>query len=321
MSNIMSLSQIDNKTNRSGFDLSTKVCYTSKIGELLPIYCSEVLPGDKFQISPKAFTRTQPLNTSAYTRLREYYDFYFVPTSQLWFNFKEFITQLTGESSHADSPISRNPITDTHPYFSTEEIVAYLNALDASGYASIKKNMWGYDRSQLTAKLLEYLGYGCFTKDSQSGNWRSPYESNILLNPFPLLAYQKIYADHTRNKQWETNDAWTYNLDYLSTESMAIPMSTITSQLGSNPTMFDLRYSNWNQDFFMGLKPKAQYGSSAALNLNPVSLGGSIELFGSGTGSVSTNPEGLLSVNGSSFWTPSTTSICNLRKSDRKSVV
>ena len=65
----MSLSQIDNKTNRSGFDLSTKVCYTSKIGELLPIYCSEVLPGDKFQISPKAL---QELNLLIHLLIHAY---------------------------------------------------------------------------------------------------------------------------------------------------------------------------------------------------------------------------------------------------------
>lgn len=314
MSNIMSLSQIDNKTNRSGFDLSTKVCYTSKIGELLPIYCSEVLPGDKFQISPKAFTRTQPLNTSAYTRLREYYDFYFVPTKQLWQPFKEFITQLNGESSRADSPTSRTPVTDTHPYFSSNEIVAYLNALDANVLASVKKNMWGYDRSQLTAKLLEYLGYGCFTKDSTSGLWVSPYQSNVLFNPFPLLAYQKIYVDHTRNKQWETNDSWTYNVDYLNTSSMAIPMSTITTQLGSQPTMFDLRYSNWNQDFFMGLKPNAQFGSSSALVLPPSSSASYFKLYGKPNSSLATDGNGLLFAGTDSNWSIDSYSIASLRK-------
>lgn len=46
MANIMSLKSLRNKTSRNGFDLSSKRNFTAKAGELLPILCKEVLPGD-----------------------------------------------------------------------------------------------------------------------------------------------------------------------------------------------------------------------------------------------------------------------------------
>ena len=80
----MSLKSLRNKTSRNGFDLSSKRNFTAKPGELLPVKCWEVLPGDKWSIDLKSFTRTQPLNTAAFARMREYYDFYFVPYNLLW---------------------------------------------------------------------------------------------------------------------------------------------------------------------------------------------------------------------------------------------
>ena len=50
MANIMEMKSIRNKPSRNGFDLSFKRNFTAKTGELLPIMCKEVIPGDKFTI-------------------------------------------------------------------------------------------------------------------------------------------------------------------------------------------------------------------------------------------------------------------------------
>ena len=75
MANIMSLKNVRNKVSRNGFDLSRRTCFTSKVGELLPIWWQYVLPGDSFNINLQSFVRTQPVNTASFGRLREYYDF------------------------------------------------------------------------------------------------------------------------------------------------------------------------------------------------------------------------------------------------------
>ena len=94
MANIMSLKSLRNKTSRNGFDLSSKRNFTAKAGELLPVKTWEVLPGDTFRIDLKAFARTQPLNTAAFARMREYYDFYFVPYDLLWNKANTALTQM-----------------------------------------------------------------------------------------------------------------------------------------------------------------------------------------------------------------------------------
>ena len=76
---LFNMSAVKNHPRRSGFDLSNRVCFTSKAGELLPVFWDIVYPGDSFRIKTQLFTRTQPLNTAAYTRIREYLDFYFAP--------------------------------------------------------------------------------------------------------------------------------------------------------------------------------------------------------------------------------------------------
>ena len=95
MANIMSMVKLKNKTSRNGFDLGRKNAFTAKVGELLPVACIECLPGDSFDLEIQHFTRTRPVNTAAYTRIREYFDWFFVPTDLLWNKFGTVITQMT----------------------------------------------------------------------------------------------------------------------------------------------------------------------------------------------------------------------------------
>ena len=76
---LFNLSSVKNHARRSGFDLSSKVAFSAKVGELLPIKWTLTMPGDKFNLKEQHFTRTQPVNTSAYTRVREYYDWFWCP--------------------------------------------------------------------------------------------------------------------------------------------------------------------------------------------------------------------------------------------------
>ena len=79
MSDFNPLDRAKIPTHRSSFDLSSKKLFTAKIGEILPCYWQIAIPGNKYRISSDWFTRTVPVNTAAYTRIKEYYDFYAVP--------------------------------------------------------------------------------------------------------------------------------------------------------------------------------------------------------------------------------------------------
>lgn len=257
----MSLTALKNSVKRNGFDLSFKNAFTAKVGELLPIMCKEVYPGDKFNIRGQAFTRTQPVNSAAYSRLREYYDFYFVPYRLLWNMAPTFFTNMP-DPHHAASPTVSVSLSQRHPWFTFSDIMEYLGNLDSlSGtYEKYKKNFFGFSRLDLSVKLLNYLNYG-FGKDYASVKVPGDAD-NIVLSPFPLLAYQKICEDYFRDDQWQSAAPYRYNLDYLYNinNGYHIPISSLAKDAFKNPTMFDLNYCNFQKDYFTGMLPKAQYG-------------------------------------------------------------
>lgn len=268
MANIMSLKSLRNKPSRNGFDLSFKKNFTAKAGELLPIMVKEVLPGDSFQIDLRSFTRTQPINTAAFARMREYYDFFFVPYDLLWNKANTVLTQMYDNPQHALSidPTQTFQLTGEMPYITAQSIANYISRVQV-GSDSTTKNYFGYSRAKLSAKLLEYLGYGNFEPytNGVSTSWSSaPLMSNLQFNAFGLLAYQKIYADFYRDSQWERISPSTFNVDYLGgTGSMQLSISS--SAFMQNYNLFDLRYCNWQKDLFHGVVPNPQYGETASV--------------------------------------------------------
>lgn len=271
MANIMSKLNIRNKPSRDGYDLSKKRAYTAKVGELLPVWMREVLPGDKFSINLEWFTRTMPVNTAAFTRVREYYDFFFVPFEQLWKYFPQFYTNMPDSPVAASNINTSNLISDYHPHTDSTAVYNYLKQFYSEQFNEYRRNPVGLDRKDCTGKLLWYLNYGMnfynFATSDPTPEVSSPIFS-YPINLFPLLAYQKIYNDFFRNQDWEKAQPWTFNIDYMNgstASSMELPLDDIDL---SSTTMFDLRYCNWNKDQFMGLLPNAQYGDVATIDIS-----------------------------------------------------
>ena len=272
----MSLKSLRNKTSRNGFDLSSKRNFTAKCGELLPVKTWEVLPGDSWSIDLRAFTRTQPLNTAAFARMREYYDFYFVPYDLLWNKANTVLTQMYDNPQHAISLVpSSDSLTGEMPYVTCEQIANYLFAVYSdSNYST---NYFGYNRSKLSVKLLEYLGYGNFSVYSNGTDWDTdPLASNLQMNIFGLLAYQKIYFDHFRESQWEKCSPSTFNVDYMTGVGSMNVSGTSDIAFYKDYNFFDLRYCNWQKDLFHGALPRQQYGDVATVAVSGSASGSSL---------------------------------------------
>ena len=269
MANIMSLKNVRNKSSRNGFDLSRRTCFTAKVGELLPVWWKYVLPGDSFQIDLKSFTRTQPVNTASFGRLREYYDFFFVPLELLWNKSHTVLTQMYDNNQHATGLQTSQSLSDKLPCFSSiVDMNAYLAKVKASAQ---KNNMFGFDRASLSAKLLSYLGYGQLHADGDALLTSDGIYPTVSV--YPLLAYQKIYADFFRYTQWESPNPSTFNVDWMSGDKDTVLSSSKFTDFSGN-TMFDLRYCNYQKDLFHGLMPNAQFGETAVV---PFSLAGSAQ--------------------------------------------
>lgn len=78
------------KTNR--FDLSHDVKLSCNMGNLVPIMCTETVPGDKFNLSCEALLRFQPLVSPVMHRMDVTFHYFFVPNRLLWDGWEDFIT-------------------------------------------------------------------------------------------------------------------------------------------------------------------------------------------------------------------------------------
>ena len=261
MANIMDFKSVSNNVHRAGFDLSSRMCFTAKVGEMLPVKHWDLLPGDSFKIDGKSFMRTLPVQKATFGRVREYYDFYFVPYNLLWDKFESWIVQ-TKNAYHAKSNLTAADNFSTSPYFTDRDIVGAYSTM-GSREAQAYLDYWhtGTDKAKYAqgdmSKLLTYLGYPITLAPTGV--------SDIALNPFPLLAYHKIYQDYFRFSQWEDAAPWTYNLDYiLSEDKLHMDITGMMSGRTANtPTIFTLHHVNFDKDLVNGMLPQPQYGDVA----------------------------------------------------------
>ena len=271
MANIMSLATVKNNPSRSGFDLSRKLNFSAKVGLYYPIWHRRLIPSDSFEIDLAQFIRTQPLNTSAFARMKGYYDFYFVPLRVLWNKYYTALTQMNSNVQHASGPVlSSNIILSGElPHVTAQQLAEYISALDDA------VDTFGRSRAWNTCILLEYLGYGNafynYISASAGGPgkvWSSdPLLINYAFDVAPLLAYQKIYADSGRFTQWERVNPSTFNLDYIKGYN-DLQLDLSLSGFTDSFNFLDMRYSNYQKDMFHGVIPQAQYGEAAVLDVD-----------------------------------------------------
>ena len=64
---------------RNSFDMGYHTMFTCPVGLLLPTYVQDVQPDDYLKLDVSNFTRTMPVNTAAFSRMKEITKFFFVP--------------------------------------------------------------------------------------------------------------------------------------------------------------------------------------------------------------------------------------------------
>ena len=309
MAHFTGLKSLQNHVHKSGHDLSAKNCFTAKVGELLPVWFDFGLPNSTYRFNIEYFTRTRPVQTSAYTRIREYFDFFAVPCDLIWKSFDSAVIQM-GEKAPIQSKdlLTNLAVKGDLPYCTVSDLGVSLYSANGNvptgKSVSVKDgygNIFGYNRGDVNHKLLSMLDYGNLVQPSTdlvgttSNRWwngsaapsaadlkvySQKYNVNLAVNLFPLAAYQKIYQDFFRWSQWENADPTSYNFDWYagsgnifgSEISSSIPPS---NDYWKRDNLFSLRYANWNKDKFMGILPNSQFGDLAVVDLGTMSVSGS----------------------------------------------
>lgn len=309
MAHFTGLKELQNRPHKSGHDISAKNCFTAKVGELLPVWADFAIPNCTYRFNLEYFTRTRPVQTSAYTRIREYFDFFAVPCNLIWKSFDSAVIQM-GEKAPIQSKdlLTNLTVKGDLPYCTLSDLNYSLkfasgNPAGLGNKVSVSSgfgNIFGYNRGDVNHKLLSMLDYGNVvdksatwigTSSNRWWNMQSPlansagysqrYNVNLAVNLFFLASYQKIYQDFFRWSQWENADPTSYNFDWYrgsgnlfgSTDlAAAIPSA---SDYWKRDNLFSLRYANWNKDKFMGILPNSQFGDLAMVDLGTMSSFGS----------------------------------------------
>jgi hypothetical protein len=302
-SNIMGFHSIKNKPHFNTFNLDRRNLFTAKIGQLLPIFCEEVMPGDEIKINMQHFSRSMPVQTAAFTRLKENIQFFFVPYTALWSFYRDAIKNIPTNQSgqpntmRADSASSSVSLSTELPNFSSGAIYKWFNYVAAKFKDANVNNVGGSHslRVSESARLLQSLGYGNFTSISKLYRDNEEKPTKLMLDgaaisgvnvpstpvgvrvsPFRLLAYHKIANDFYRYQKWEEYCAPSCNVDYLPQnvpnmdnflDSKAFDSWT-SEENTINSYLFDMEYSRLPLDRFNGGLPRAQFGDESVVNLN-----------------------------------------------------
>ena len=309
MAHFTGLKELQNRPHKSGHDISAKNCFTAKVGELLPVWTDFAIPNCTYRFNLEYFTRTRPVQTSAYTRIREYFDFFAVPCDLIWKSFNSAVIQM-GEKAPIQSKdlLTNLTVKGDLPYCSLSDLNYSLkfaagnpsNLGDKVNVVSGFGNIFGYNRGDVNHKLLSMLDYGNVVhKDATwigtssyrwwngqapvttSTGYSQKYNVNLAVNLFFLASYQKIYQDFFRWSQWENADPTSYNFDWYRGSGNLFGASDLASAIpaGSDywkrDNLFSLRYANWNKDKFMGILPNSQFGDLAVVDLGSISSVGS----------------------------------------------
>ena len=276
---------------RNAFDLSQRHMFTAPVGALLPVLSLDLIPHDHVEIDAQDFMRTMPMNSSAFLSMRGVYEFFFVPYSQLWHPFDQFITGMTDYKTSLLSKkfVSKPP--QLIPSISRESLFAAV-------INDTKIDMFGFDRRHNAIRLLDLLGYGypVFSRTINPQTKKAVRINNAydgIITPFRIAAYQKIYSDFYRNTTYEPVDVESYNFD----DASWVKSNNVYVEADGKSFLdrfFKLRYRNAPLDYFTNLRPTPLFDMDENL-LSSLKLS-SPNIAGAGINPDKTSANVLLSV-------------------------
>lgn len=230
------------RPRRNAFNLSYESKLTLNMGELVPIMCMPVVPGDKFRVKTESLVRLAPLVAPMMHRVNVFTHYFFVPNRLVWNQWEDFITKgVDGE----DVPIFPK-IT-----------------LGQSTAAFVLNQGYFNDSS-----LWDYLGLPSI-KSIGATKGRSPSPNSVAVpdqfqvSALPFRAYQMIYNEYYRDQ----------NL----TDEIAISLdSGNISDQNSLVDLLSIRRRAWEKDYFTSALPWLQRGPEVTVPVQ--GAGGSMDV-------------------------------------------
>lgn len=183
--------------SHSKMDLSRTHLTTMQFGQILPLFCEELVPGDQFSIDSNFFSRMAPLVKPTYGKFSFHTMSVFVPYYQLGDDVEAW---LGGKS------IFEGAVTSSR-YIKVKDLVIFLRnqstlvtSTDKYDFVELTDNGDIYCRlsgnRKYWLKILNCLGYAIPQGiDVSTGSQWMSTEGEVKLSALPLLAFCKAYND------------------------------------------------------------------------------------------------------------------------------
>lgn len=216
------------KPKRHKFNMSHETKMSMNVGSLYPIFCQDVVPGDKFQIKSEFLIRAMPLLAPLMHRVNVYTYWFFVPNRLIFDQWEDFITGGRDGQANVLPP--------------------YINPLCLPDDVLSKFFKSG--------TLADYLGCPSFT--SRSG-FVLPYsdEPANRISLLPFNAYTLVYNEYFRDQNLTSEVG---NLEVFKKGGLH------DISLNEESPLY-LRSKCWEKDYFTSALPWAQRGPQSTIPL------------------------------------------------------
>lgn len=133
------------------FDLSHEKKLSMNMGQLVPIYTEEVIPGDKFRVRSEFLVKLAPLTAPMMHRVNVYTHFFFVPNRLVYSDWETFITG--GEDG------KQLPSFPTITFDTATQMAGYLTPGQLPDYFGIPMPPAGTITNELEVSALPFRAY------------------------------------------------------------------------------------------------------------------------------------------------------------------
>lgn len=167
----------------SGFDLSHDRKMGIRLGDLVPCYVQEILPGDEFMVKTELMLRFAPMIAPVMHRIDAYVHYFFVPNRIVWSQWEDFIT---GGQDGTSSP--------TMPEIDSEDDPLYREG-SLADYLGLPVNTAGVNSNKYRASALPFRAYQLI--------WNDYFRDETLNIELDVETATKINITTLRKRSWE----------------------------------------------------------------------------------------------------------------------
>lgn len=266
---VLEKAKVSMPSGRNAFDLSQVRSYDALAGYLNVAYCQPVVAGTKGSVSRKCFTRTARVVSPAFHSVTEHFDFFLVPIHSMWRQWENWKLNI---NDMKDTDLVKWNGSNMTPDLSLPSSAPRMNF---NGVLDRVYQLYGVTYSDEDAanfivknandglRLLDQLRY---TEEDAISTSVIGDTSSRVLNLFSLGAYQKVYFEHYRKIDYESNNPYAYNFDWLydgNVNGQLSPSASRLQDVAVAKELLKMRRVNYRNDYFHNIYPSLNYVSSS----------------------------------------------------------